>query len=523
MAANDIEIALKVTGEEKVAAAIAGVTTNVDKLEKELGSLAIAEDRAGRSQQKLTTSTQAIGESLGKFQSSIGIAAQTLSQFSPTVGRVTGILGQASGAATGLGAAFGPVGMAAGAAIGGLAALAVSVKTLSEEFAKTREEQGRFTRAFVDGFGRGGTTDRALGDFADAAAKALGFDHGWGQFMESAEDVTRDFGVAVRIMVDDAVQRLGVFVVALDGASQAVARGDFSSAAAVVSAGVGAETAIVGSQAARIESGQQAADREETLRDFLGSSRDGNKPPPGSRRGGGGGGGRDDYASRLEAASGQSISGPESNNFDIDADQASIALRGTEEQARQMQERIDLEIEYGEIQAERWVAERDAASEKKRDDEELSARQMAMMSAAQSAIGTVGHAITGAMKEGKAKRAATASLAAIEAAFEIGKGISAATIFDYVGAAGHFAAAAQFGIAAGMEARSGGGGGGGGSSGVAPRSSPTRSDQSSAGSIGGGGSYVINFGAPVVTATTLSELGVQIRRATDAAASRYGS
>jgi hypothetical protein len=67
----------------------------------------------------------------------------------------------------------------------------------------------------------------------------------------------------------------------------------------------------------------------------------------------------------------------------------------------------------------------------------------------------------------------------------------------------------------------GGGGGGGGGGVSAAAASPTR-DTSQSASGGGDKNITIYFGSPVVTATTVAELGREIKSAILVADARYG-
>ncbi len=103
-----------------------------------------------------------------------------------------------------------------------------------------------------------------------------------------------------------------------------------------------------------------------------------------------------------------------------------------------------------------------------------------------------------------------------------------ASVWNPGAAAGFWAEAASHAkaaVAAGAGAAilgSGGGGGGGGSSSAAPAAAPTR-DTSSAAPADQSRNITVYFGSPVVTATTVAELGREIKSAILTADARYGT
>lgn len=513
MTTEDVTLRLKADGEERLSASIADVTRRLESLERELKSVSGAQNAAAGTQRALSSGAQAVTQNLGKFASSAGIVSQSIGRFSQAGGQATQVLGQTLSAVTGLSAGMGPLGVATGLAVGAVGLLSVGLKTLADDLGKSREEQNRFVRAFVDGFSENGTFSSAMDDFLEGARDAFGISgSGWAAFMEDAEDVTRAFGIALRVTIDNAVTDLKTFVLTLEAVAQAIANGDYASAQAALGGGVGAVLATHGTTGARVAAGIAAGEREDTLRDFLGN-RSGNKPPPTAGGRGRGGGRRDDYMDRLRAAEGRTS---ESAGTGIDYD----AL-AAEQAAAVEQMRIDaLESEFEALMKVKDLEVQREEERQRQHDNEMQ-RAEAMKNASMSLVASVGQTIAGAMKEGKAKHAFVASLATIRAAFETAEGI-ANVVKNPVEAATHFAAAAQFGVTAGMEfgaaTKSSGGGARGG---AGPIAAPTR-DVSPVSESRQSRSVTVIFNGTSIIGQTIEDAGLLAKRAIQLADSRYG-
>jgi hypothetical protein len=522
VSSGEAKVTLTVDGEENVARAFGDAANKANALESELNDLAKAGARVGDSQKKLVTGTQSVASQFSKFQSSIGIAGQALSQFSPLAGRVTSVLGQTTGAASSLGAAFGPIGVAAGAAVGGVAAASAAFVTLRDELKKSREEQNKFVAAFNDGFGAGGTFDHTMAHFRESIEDLFGVRGGWATLLEETEDAIRTFGVVVRVTIDDQIQILNAFILTLGGVAEALADGDFASAQAILSAGAGAYGSVTGTQGARMLGAIGVAEREDMLRDFLGS-RNGNKPPPG--RGGGGRGGRGRAAADLIAESNRDVYGG--------------SARG----------RGDINFSSGATEYERFdivdtraqdAAFANDAFQKRADFMEAESDRLEKLSKSWgeyaalvggTLVDSFEEAIKGQKNLGKAVASGFKDMLSGLAKTEVVKGIATlaealgATILNpvaagalYASSAQHFAAAA----AAGAGAAAFGAVGGGGSRARAASSAPSR-DMSTGGSDSGGGrTIVVNFNGTSILGQTYADAGLLAKRAIETAESRYG-
>ncbi len=483
MTVEKTEIALSVTGEEATARAMQNVA-------RSLGSVQTATAKVTEAQKVQTTTAASVTAQFARLGPAVGIVSQGLGAMNGTLGKVGTVLGSTTSAIAGMTAGFGPLGIALGVVSAAFTAYNFVVKD-AEEKSKALEQAAR-------------DATKSLADQARAIRSAREQREADRLTMETEE------GLLVRL---------------------AHARAEYNqrlSDAPLASSTVQAELRVTAleRQLADAQSMAAAGDdlrraREETERMIADAEAMGDVRP-------------DRRANPSAARDRQRENMRGLGRMWDDSQRANEARAGTQlgtidpaaDNAAKAQER------YNQINAEGLRTAQDRNAERALELEQLQMVTNTYADLASVMGGSVVSAIDavakGEMSLGAAFKNIVAerlkALALEEAVLALVSLAKAASlsVWNPDGAAKELTAAALHGQAAAAAGAGaavaygigsiGGGGGGGGARSNAPSSQPTR--DTSAQSSGSGERVInINFGSPVVTASTIAELGRELKTA----------
>lgn len=505
MAVEQTEIALSVSGEEATARAMENVAKKMEGVARASKNVADASKATTKATaevaaatEQLTPATTRATAGFAKFGPAIGIVAQGLGSMNGAAGQSVQVLGAAAGAVAGLTSAFGPLGLAIGVAS---AAFTIYQKIVGDAAERTKELAQRQEQA------REAATRLALANSLEGRTRAL-LDANEAQRTRN-ELLSTEEGLQVRIL--DVTQQIN-------------------------SLGGGFSGSFTGRDAGRI--GELESQRSELQRQLAEAIRKRER----EERGGGGGRRperadesslapvvRDDWYNNTAPTVGE-LADAERAAFDRNAE-GKLAAQNQQRDVQLAAEAAEAQRRYNQINAEGLRIAQDRSKEREREIEQLSQVTDMWGNLAGVMAGSVAGALEavakGEMSLGQAFRKViaerlkgTAIEESVLALVSLAKAASL-SVWNPAGAAQELTAAALHGQAAAMAGAgagiayaigSGGGGGGGGKSSAAPSSQPTR-DTSAQASGDGGRVINITFGSPVVTASTIAELGRELKTA----------
>jgi hypothetical protein len=523
MAEEKTEIALSVSGEAVVGRALDNTANKLEGVETATKHVTQANVAASKS-------TAQVAAGFERFQSTIGVVGQGLGRLSPTLGAMTAQFGATTGAAAGASSAFGALGGIAAGAAGGAAILATAARSLDEQFRKVSQSGRSLSDELAAGFGASSKASGAMRSFDALVSDVFGTD-GFTGLVNEAGQAVRAFGGLAGSVFADVTLAASTMLRSLAMAKDYLSDGNFDAAAMALYAGVsgvadvaagagdragrGAAVGMVGGIAVGSAGGQRGSASA--------------KPPAG-------GGARrapierDSLAGMFrDVRQGQSeLAGEQLGTVDV-GEETFLAAAQAKADAIGMQTKATADL----------TAQQELATQAQ--NEFLQSMDASIESAGRYAgivggamIGAIQAAIKGEMSLGKAVKQVVGqrleALAIEESILAIAATAKAigASVWNPAAAAGFWAEAASHAkaaVAAGAGAAilgGGGGGGGGGSSSAAPAAAPTR-DTSSAAPADQSRNITVYFGSPVVTATTVAELGREIKSAILTADARYGA
>lgn len=525
MAEEKTEIALSVSGEAVVGRAL---DNTADKLE----GVETATKQVTQANVAASKSTAQVAAGFERFQSTIGVVGQGLGRLSPTLGAMTAQFGATTGAAAGASSAFGALGGIAAGAAGGAAILATAARSLDEQFRKVSQSGRSLSDELAAGFAASSKASGAMRSFDALVSDVFGTD-GFTGLVNEAGQAIRAFGGLAGSVFADVTLAASTMLRSLAMAKDYLSDGNFDAAAMALYSGVsgvadvaagagdragrGAAVGMVGGIAVGAAGGQRGSASA--------------KPPAG------GGGARrarierDSLAGMFrDVRQGQAeLAGEQLGTVDV-GEETFLAAAQAKTDAIGMQTKATADL----------TAQQELATQAQNDflqsmnaSTESAGRYAGIVGG--SMIGAIQAAIKGEMSLGKAVKqvvgqrlealAIEESILAIAAtAKAIGASVwnpGAAAGF-WAEAASHAKAAVAAGAGAAILGSGGGGGGGGGGAASAPSAAPTRETQTTA-PADQTRNITVYFGSPVVTATTVAELGREIKSAILTADARYGA
>lgn len=524
MAEERVEVALAVSGEAVVGRALDNTASKLEGVEQ-------ATKQVSQANVAATKTTAQVAAGFERFQSTIGVVGQGLGRLSPALGAMTAQFGATTGAVAGASSAFGALGGVAAGAAGGAAILLTAARSLDEQFRKVSASGRSLSDEFAAGFGASSRASGAMRSFDALVSDVFGTD-GFSGLVNEAGQALRAFGGLAGSVFADVTLGASTMLRALAMAKDYLSEGNFDAAAMALYAGVSGVSDIAAGAGDRAGRGAAIGMAGGIAVGAAG----------GEARGGG----------AKEPARGGARRQPERESLSgmfRDIQQGQGQLEG--EQLGTIDVAEEEFLEAAQRKADAVGMQTKATDELTAAQERASAQQLLFLDGINASIesagryteivggamvGAIAAAIKGEMSLGKAVKqvvgqrlealAIEESILAIAAtAKAIGASIwNPAVAADYwAEAATHAKAAVAAGAGAALlGAAGGGGGGGGGGSSAAPSAAPTR-DTSSAAPTDQTRNITVYFGSPVVTATTVAELGREIKSAILTADARYGT
>jgi hypothetical protein len=494
VAVEKTEIQLSVSGEATTASAMDNVTRKLDGVTKATKQVAEASQATARATASVTAATEAASSAtvratagFARFGPTLGIVAQGMSTMGGATGQVTQVLGAASGAVAGLTTAFGPLGLALGAigaAFTVYQRIVAAAREETEQLAKTQRDALEFSRQYADAMSTEGRIRRAQqqNQLNADRNRLLGSEEG---LLVRIQDLTEQ--IASARASDDRAWFAG----ALERRRDQL----------------------------RAELAELRAERDAQTRP--------------ARGGGGGGGSAVDLRGVLGAAERLSAEPGMNEGFGAPSGESMInsqteAFAAASERLNEINAAGNKELEYrNQLMAEQAELTRQSIEEVGAYASILTGPVVDGLAAAVRGEMSLAQAMKRVVSQRlQAIAIEEAVLAIVATAKALGASVlnPASAAAFWAEAATHAKAAAAAGVGAAVSGAIGmaGGGGGGGGGGVsAAAASPTR-DTSQSASGGGDKNITIYFGSPVVTATTVAELGREIKSAILVADARYG-
>lgn len=500
MAEEKVEVALAVSGEAVVGRALDNTASKLEGVTKATKQVAEASQATARATASVTAATEAASSAtvratagFAKFGPTLGIVAQGMSTMGGATGQVTQVLGAASGAVAGLTTAFGPLGLALGAigaAFTVYQRIVAAAREETEQLAQSQRDALEFSRQYADAMSTEGRIRRAQqqNQLNADRNRLLGSEEG---LLVRIQDLTEQ--IASARASDDRAWFAG----ALERR-----RDQLRAELAELRAERDAQTRPARGGGAK-EPARGGARRQPERESLSGMFRD------------------------IQQGQGQ-LEGEQLGTIDV-AEEEFLEAAQRKADAVGMQTKATDELTAAQ---ERANAQQLLFLDGINASIESAGRYAGIVGGA--VIGAISAAIKGEMSLGKAIKQVVGerleALAIEESILAIAATAKAigASVWNPAAAAGFWAEAASHAkaaVAAGAGAAilgGGGGGGGGGSSSAAPAAAPTR-DTSSAAPADQSRNITVYFGSPVVTATTVAELGREIKSAILTADARYGA